>query len=248
DENAKYPILWAMLDDAKDRELKRAAEASFETFCEWMDLTRTDIEKIKLELEQINKIKPFKLNMVPIKVVERKPAVPKTIAAAQTWRPVGRMVTTVKTLPASVHATDYAKMLHSSMLDTEILAKPVVMSEKRKESALKYLGIWGSDKVNINSAPRQVLEAAFIFGGDEVKIAEQIIQQRRIKPFKDMEEFKKTFQNYTMSIKKCEKYITTESTFFTIKVTATSGSAKASTIIGIIKSGSKIERVAVFSG
>jgi hypothetical protein len=53
---------------------------------------------------------------------------------------------------------------------------------------------------------------------------------------------------YSDSIDKCEKYITTVSRFFTIKVTAVSGVAKASTVIAITKDGGKVQRVAIING
>ncbi|MHC4638113.1 MAG: type II secretion system protein GspK [Planctomycetota bacterium] len=252
DENAKYPITWAMLEDEKNPELKRVAEASFETFCEWMNLDTIEIEEIKSDLAEINETKPFKFDPKPIKIVERAPA--KTTSRSSrtrsrtTRRRTSRTSSRTKTIPATVHTADFAKLFHSSMLDTEILAKQAVVSEKRNESALRYLGMWGSRKVNINTAPRHVLEAAFMFGGDEVEIAEQVIMRRRNKPFKDIAELKKTFLRYTVQIQKCEKYITTQSNFFTIRVTATSGVAKASAIIAIIKEGEKVQRVAVLDG
>jgi len=134
------------------------------------------------------------------------------------------------------------------MIDTEALARPTVVSPGRNESALKYMGMWGSMKVNINTAPRHVLEAAFIFGGDEVQIAEEIIQRRRIEPFVDMQDLKSDLFRYSDSIGECEKYITTVSRFFTIRVTAVSGVAKASTVIAITKDGTRIKRVAVING
>jgi type II secretory pathway component PulK len=133
------------------------------------------------------------------------------------------------------------------MLDIESLARPIVVSDRREESALKYMGTWASTKVNINTAPRHVLEAAFIFGGDADRIADAIIRQRRIKPFENLDELKKSLFGYTDSIGKCEKYITTSSTFFTIRVTAVSGVAKASSVIAITKDGKKVQRIAVMN-
>jgi hypothetical protein len=145
--------------------------------------------------------------------------------------------------------THFAKLFHSSLIDTEALARAVITGpDTRSESALKYMGLWGSMKVNINTAPRHVLEAAFIYGGDQVEIAEEIIQRRRIEPFGDFQALKTDVFRYSDSIDKCEKYITTVSRFFTIKVTAVSGVAKASTIIAITKDGAKVQRVAVING
>jgi hypothetical protein len=249
DENAKYPIGWAMLDD---KEVKREASAGLETFCEWMDINDVQIDSLKQQLKEISEIKTFKLDFEPITITERKEIQPppETRRSGRGRRAISRtrMVRTITTVPASVHITDFAKLFHSSLIDTEALARPTIVSESRKESALKYMGLWASNRVNINTAPRQVLEAAFTFGGDADKIAEEIIQRRRLKPFTNIEELKKSLFKYSDSIGKCEKFITTASTFFTIRITSVSGVAEASTIIAVTKDGKKIERMAVISG
>ena len=71
-----------------------------------------------------------------------------------------------------------------------MLAAPTIISQDRNESALKYMDLWGTTQVNINSAPRNVLEAAFTFGGDADKIADEIIKKRREKPFAGIDELK----------------------------------------------------------
>jgi len=209
------------------------------------------IDSLKRELKKISEIKPFKLNLKPIVITERK--TPAERRAARTRRSrrgrrVSRRRTTRRTIPATVHTADFAKLFHSSLIDTEVLARPTIVSESRKESALKYMGMWASRRVNINTAPRHVLEAAFTFGGDQKEVAEEIIQRRRIKPFRDIEELRSTLLRYSDSIRKSEKYITTVSRLFTIKVTAVTGVAKASAIVGIIKDGKKTKRIGVISG
>jgi len=245
DENAKYPIAWVLLDG---KDVQREALAGLETFYEWMDVNEVQIDSLKKQLKEISEIKPFKLDFKPITTTERKSAG----ASARTERGrrarARRARTVKKTIPASAHTTDFAKLFHSSLIDTEAIARPTIISESRKESVLKYMGMWASRKVNINTAPRHVLEAAFTFGGDADKIAEEIIRRRRLSPFTDIEDLKKSLLKYSDSIGKCEKYITTVSRFFTIKVTAISGLAKASAIIAITKDGEKIERVAIISG
>jgi len=109
------------------------------------------------------------------------------------------------------------------------------------------MGTWGTRKVNINTAPRHVLEAAFIFGGDEVKIAEEIIQRRRTESFMDIADLKKALSSYSDSITKCEPYITTKSTLYTIKITAVSGVAKASSVIAITKNRNNVTRIAIIN-
>ncbi|MHC4645765.1 MAG: hypothetical protein ACYTBJ_09680 [Planctomycetota bacterium] len=243
DENAKYPVGWMLVDDDN---VQRETIAGFQTFCEWMDVNEVEIDELGAELKEIAKIKPFKIAFKPIKKREpiRRQPVRRTKSSGRGGsrrRPTRRTPSRYKTTTQSVseqiskQAADLAKLLHSSLLDVELLARPIVMSETRKESALKYMGTWGSIKVNVNSAPRHVLEAAFMFGGDADKIAEEIIQRRRIEPFKDLDDLRKALFRYTQAVRDCEPYITTTSNFFTIRVTAVSGAAKASTVIAITK-------------
>jgi len=254
DENAKYPLGWAIMDD---KTVQREAIAGFETFCEWMEVNDVQIDSLKEQLKEISNIKPFKLEFKPISQIERRPVTTQTTSSS-TKRTTGRSrvrPTRTRTIRKTISAAqqiakqsaDFAKLCHSSLIDTEALARPIIISETRKESALKYIGMWASRKVNINTAPRHVLEAAFTFGGDADRIAEEIIQQRRIKPFADIEELRRELFRYSTAIEKCEKYITTVSSIFTIKVTATCGVAEASAIIGITKDGRTVKRIAVIS-
>ncbi|MHC4761801.1 MAG: type II secretion system protein GspK [Planctomycetota bacterium] len=247
DEDAKYPIAWMLLGE---KESKRQIETGFKIFCEWMDVNESTISSLARELEDIGEIKTFSLEFKPIKITEKRPM--KRTARSRSRRRGSRSYQTmrpvVKTIPASVHTTDFAKLLHSSLIDSEELARPTIVSDVRSESALKYMGMWGSGKVNINTAPRQVLEAAFAFGGDEVEITDAVIQRRRARPFKDIEDLRQSLLEHSVSIEKSKKYLTTVSSFFTIRVTAVSGSAKASAIAAIKKIGSKTERVAVIGG
>ena len=244
DENAKYPVGWVLLDD---EEVQRETLAGLETFCEWMDIDSVRIDSLKQELKEISEIKTFKLDFKPITISEKTRTTTR-LSRRGRRRISQRRTVTKRTIPASVHTADFAKLFHSSLINTEVLARPTIASESRKESALKYMGLWASNKVNINTAPRHVLEAAFTFGGDADKIAEEIIQRRRIEPFTDIEDLRKSLFRYSDSIGKCEKYITTASRFFTIRITVVSGVAEASAIIAITKDGKKIERIAVISG
>ena len=256
DENAKYPLGWALLTDGR---VKREAEAGFETFCEMTGLDAEQIDALKTELNEIGQIKMFAVEFkpvmrtirTPIKTTTRRSSTRKSSSKSSTSK-TPRTRVTRKTIQVdqqiSEQTTHFAEMFHSSLIDTEALAEPTIVSPDRKESALKYMGMWGSMKVNVNTAPRHVLEAAFIFGGDEVKIAEEIIQQRRIEPFADIQDLKTELFRYSDSIGRCENYITTVSRFFTIRVTAVSGVAKASSVIAITKDGAKVKRIAVING
>jgi len=250
DENAKYPLGWVLMNNP---ELKRETEAGFETFCEMMSLDFIQIDSLKEQLKQIGEIKPFTLTFKPITKTVRTPitTTAKTTRKSSTSR-TPRPRTTRKKIPVTKQISDqtthFAKLFHSSLIDMEPLAQPTIVVGDRKEFPLKYIGLWGTRQVNINTAPRHVLEAAFIFGGNQVEIAEEIIQQRREEPFGNIEDFKNKLSRYSDSIGKCEEYITTESRFFTIKITSTSGVARASSMIAITKDGNKVTRIAVING
>ena len=125
DENAKYPLGWALL---AEKELQREALAGFEIFCEWMNLDYDQIDSLKKQLKEISEIKPFKLQFKPIVERTTKPA----------RRSRRRTRTVRKTIPAFVHTTDFVKLFHSSLIDAELLAKPTVISDTRKESPLNF--------------------------------------------------------------------------------------------------------------
>ncbi len=251
DENAKYPAGWAMLDDIK---VQREAQAGLETFCEWMGYNKDRIDSLREQLKRLDEIKHFKVDFKPI--VRREEITPRARSRVVsgrrrrvvTGRAVYKTITVTPAEQLTKQARDFSKLFHSSLVDTEMLARPTILSEDRKESALKYMGLWGTTRVNINSAPRHVLETAFTFGGDADRIADEIITRRREKPFTDVEDLNKRLFRFSDSIEKSRPYITTASNIFAIHVTAVSGTAKASAVIVVLKEGNKIQRIAVVCG
>jgi hypothetical protein len=256
DENAKYPLGWALISDPK---IQAEAQAGFVTFCEWMGMSSDEIDSLAGQLEAIGEIRPFQVEFKTITRTEKNttpsPPSPSTSAASKsgTSRSGRTPLTPVsrKTVSAAQQIAEqsvlYAKLFHSTLLDTEELARPIVASQSRKESVLKYLGTWASMTVNINTAPRHVLEAAFMFGGDADKIADEIIRQRRVMPFESIDQLKQSLYRYNDSIRKCENFITTTSRFFTIRVRAVSGGAEAASVIAITKDGKDVQRIAVIN-
>jgi len=248
DENAKMPLTWAI---TTDKEVNRTAEAALEIFCEWMRMDRSQIEELSEQLADIGEKKQFKLELKPVTYSEKVKSTSGSRTISRRRSRSGRTRSRVirQTRPALAHTTDFAKLLHSSIIDLESLGGPTTQTDRPNESVLKYLGLWGSQRVNINTAPRHVLEAAFTFGGDAQNIANEIILKRREKPFKDIEQLKETFYGYGFSdsIKKAGPYITTTSRFFTIKVTAVSGRAKCSSVATVIKEGKKAQKIAVIT-
>ena len=142
-----------------------------------------------------------------------------------------------------------SRLFHSTLLNTDLLSRPTVASDSRKESALKYLSLWATRQVNVNTAPRHVLEAALAFGSvaDAPKIADAIIQRRKVQPFSDVDELKREMLRYSDSIEKCRDFLVTTSTVFTVRVTAISGVATKVALAGVVKEGSRVKTLAVIS-
>jgi hypothetical protein len=253
DENAKYPLGWALIADEK---LKPIAAAGWATFCEWMGYSPAEIGVLNESLAKIGKTKPFKTEFKQeTEAVEPPPALRSKIT-----RPVpGARSTiarrTITRKPVTVEEQvdrqnkEYSELLHSSIINKDLLSRPSIASDTRKESALKYLGLWATRQVNINSAPRQVLEAALTFGSaaDAPKIAQEIILRRQLKPVTDVNELKQAVPRYSTALDDCRTFITVRSTVFTIRITAISGVARVTALAAVAKEGDKVQQIAVIS-
>jgi hypothetical protein len=243
DENAKYPLVWALITEPGAR---REARAGLESFCEWMGLLPEQIKEFELQIEEISEFRPFvpPKKEVPVAGEGKKPAEKKKRAAPRTAR---RAVARRSRTPASASASenDFATVLNGFLAEMPMLRQAMSEIPERGESLMKYIGLWGSTRVNVNTAPRHVLEAAFAFGGDGPEIAQEIIVKRRIKAFKDVDELKSELLSYSESIEKCRSYITTTSDAFTVRVVAASGLARARAVLAVKKSGQKMEKTGI---
>jgi len=248
DENAKYPLGWALIADDP---WKTVADVSFVTFCEWMGYDKNEINGIREELAKVNEVRPFKL---AYKAQPPTPQPPASLRSKTTSiRPDTRRTVPKKVTPPvdpmEQQNIDYGKLFHSAMIDADLLRRPSIVSDTRNESAMKYLGLWATRQVNVNSAPRHVLEALFTFGSvaDAPKIAAEIIRLRQLTPFTSVDEVKKAILQYSDPIDKCKELMTTTSTTFTIRITATSGVAKVTVLAAVIKEGNSVKRIGIVS-
>ena len=260
DENAKYPLNWALITDEK---WKALAETGFATFCEWMGYTPTEITGLQEDLGKIGEFRSYQLEFKPLTTkAESSPSVRSRVtrppSTAGTTSRTGTAASAPRTLTKTVASpaeqmeqqnVDFGKLFHSSFVNTDLLSRPSIASDTRNESAMKYLSLWTTRQVNINTAPRNVLEAALAFGSvaNAVKIADEIIRLRQEKPFSDIEEVKKGAFRYSDSIDKCKEFFTTASNVFTIRVTAVSGVAKVTAIAAVSKEGDKVKQIGVIS-
>lgn len=263
DENAKLPLVWLT---NTDKQLLPVTKEILRVYCSWYGINEKDVTDFRTRLAKVSEIKPFNPNatafssIVPttVSVGSAAAVIGPTSASTPARTARGTAATaTPQTAPAQPGAqmmrvglktySDYSRLMKTTYLNADWLTLPVFESQTRKEYPLKYLGIWGSTKVNINTAPRHVLEAAFAFGGDGDKIADAIIRQRQEKPFASIDDFRRQNIGYGGQIQKCENYITTQSDVFTIRIVATDGPARCTATAAVLRQGRNITKInAVF--
>ncbi|MHC4834755.1 MAG: type II secretion system protein GspK [Planctomycetota bacterium] len=262
DENAKLPLSWFVTNS---KTANKRAENALKTFAEWIswgEMTPGELESEIIDaMDEVYKKKMFTLKPGPILLrtttTSRAASQTKTGKTSRTRRTTSRTPTrtttrtTTKKRPTVAHRTDFAKLFHSSLLDQEFLAQPLPDTADRRESPLKYLSLWGSQRVNVNTAPRHVLAAAFSLSMDSFDLPEfvqEVIEKRKEKPFSKLNELKELGGLDAETMKQLDNYLTTTSTFFQIRVTSRSGNARSSAVATVVKEGRKTERLAVLYG
>jgi hypothetical protein len=259
DENAKMPLSWLVTSNMTTN---KQAKAALQTFAEWMDVSEDTATELVRQLEALSKHKMFKLSYSTVLLPAEKPTtVSPPPPAAQTTgrirnRRPPRPANTAQPQPQAqqkaraevAHAADFAKLFHSSLLNIEPLAVPQKDMAFENESAMKYMALWGSQRININTAPRQVLQAAFTFGGNPDEIADAVILARKEKPINTMDELKSALPSYSSSVDRAAPYIDTVSKFFSVRVTSRCGRAKVSSVAAVIKEGKQMERLMMLYG
>lgn len=253
DENAKFPLIWGTNTD-KDKQ--REVDAAIATFCEWMNMNFEQIDILKRDLKKIGEAKPYKAGAVMIAADTNSRTEPNAVKAGADRRSRRRPQQTAQQQPAQPQAGktaadtslgDFVRLFHSSMINVEPLAQPYIKTEQRTESILKYISRWGATQVNVNTAPRQVLEAAFMFGGDAPDVADAIIKARQQKPFADVNDVQKKLYKYADSIRKSKDFITAASNVFSIKITAVCGVAQTTTTAAVQMQGKKPKTIVILS-
>jgi len=258
DENAKMPLSWFV---TSSKEANKRAENALKTFCEWMSWDQEQLRELESHIQdamdKVYEKKTFKLNPGPILLKSTTTrAVQSPTTASRGSRSRSRTRTTSRTVrqittqkrPAVGHTTDFAKLFHSSLLDQEFLARPLPDTGERVESPLKYLSLWGAQRVNVNTAPRHVLEATFALAMDRFDLPEftqQVIERRKEKPFLELDELKDLGGLDSEAMKNINNYLTTVSTFFQIRVTSRSGSACSFAVATVVKEGNNVERLVI---
>jgi len=256
DENAKLPMAWAMRLDDKN---KRSTESAYDSFFDWIaSASRNEVmvtyqqrydfyDGLKKVGEYVDvngaaaitpaAKEPNKASATPAQKFRSRRARQRA-QAAQTQL--------MQNSPNAKYA-NIISLVNSSLVNLEDFAKPYIKSQRRTESALKYMSRYGAMQVNVNSAPRLVLESVFMFGGDAVQTAQNIIDERKIKPLADINDLQKRCFHYANSIQRAKDYLTTKSTFFTVRIQSASGAAIVRYTALILKDGKNVQILAIIA-
>ncbi len=112
---------------------------------------------------------------------------------------------------------------------------------------LDYIGAWGHDKINLNTAPAEVLEAAFGIMGVDSRMAQAIIDRRDQKPFASTYELKQTDGISDAAVSGLIALTTVRSDTFSIHIKAIQGQCECRLSAGIYRDRlGKIKTIAVF--
>lgn len=256
DENAKMPLSWLV---TSSKEANKQAEYALKTFCEWMSWDSAQLKELESEIQaamdEVYKKKRFRINASPVILKKTTTRTVKTPASRSRTSRTRRRATsrtakrvTTEKRPAIAHTTDFAKLFHSSLLDREFLAQPLPDTGTRTESPLKYLSLWGAQRVNINTAPRHVLESAFALAMDSFDLPEftqQVIEARQEKPFRNINELKELGGLDTNTMNRLKNYLTTTSTFFKVRVRSRSGNAASTAVATVVKEGKNTQQLVI---
>ena len=80
---------------------------------------------------------------------------------------------------------------------------------------------------------------------DLPEFVQRVIEQRKEKPFRKLDELKELGRLDAGTMGELNKYLTTTSTFFQIRVTSRSGNARSSAVATVVKEGKKTENLAI---
>ncbi|MCK5270331.1 MAG: general secretion pathway protein GspK [Sedimentisphaerales bacterium] len=112
-----------------------------------------------------------------------------------------------------------------------------------------YIGCWGHNRININTAPVEVLEAAFLPLGITKKTAEAVVVHREKNPFANPTQLQRVRGISRTMLNAAKVLSTTSSDTFSIQITTSLGRASYSLYGSIYKSRrNKLVNQAVFPG
>ncbi|ARN57834.1 type II secretion system protein GspK [Sedimentisphaera salicampi] len=244
DENAKYPVVWALSNKKGNT---RETEASTQIFTEWMGMDEQTRKSFFESLEQAREVKPFQIDMDPGYVTKKEKFKTRSVVRDKDGKRKSVFKTRYRTrrVPRGQNSLymDFMYVLKGH-LDIQRLKQNYISDEYRNENIAKYLGLWGTKRVNVNTAPRQVLEALFVYGGDEVDLADAVIAERYQEPFRSFDDLRDRLYSYADSLDKVEDRVLCRSICWSVHIEAVSGNASARSTTAFMRDKKRYVKIA----
>jgi len=240
DENAKLPLLWAMSSPYERMGGQNMVDQPFYTYGNLLGVAS---DQVRGTIDLARRL-AAQVHLPPTEVVLQKNSERRTVSRHQGLRK--EMEETKKRrLAMGVFAEIWKSQLQHN-LENAALNEPL---GEGVGSFADQVGVWGSNHININTAPKEVLMAAFEPLGLTEAMAGAIVETRAQKPFNDISELKKVSglpeEVYSYMRELCVSY----STSYSIYVTARVGRVEQRLICGIYRSRSgELLNVGIVSG
>jgi hypothetical protein len=238
DENAKWPMLW-LIPNGSPFSQKRNSQAvkEFDELADLLQVDQNDAAAIKRLAKEIGS----KVNMPPAEIFVQKVGSDKSKKKRRTRRSrrsvrrrrVSHAKRTQEAKQRKRSMVQFTQIFHEKLSeDPELFTLKKELMGK-EGTLLDYLGFWGHNKLNINTAPIEVLESAYSLLG----VGPEQIQA--IEGYRQQQKFKKTSQLIDVIgidrkvAERIRPISTINSDTFTIKITAQLGRTRHN-VIGVV--------------
>ncbi len=250
DENSKFPIYWLLHSpiekntDYRAKSIKRLAERLE---------AEPAVDKETVNLAQKTG-KPLNVPE-PVSYLYQR-SFSRTQSRNVTWR----LKASRQRRSLAVRGIDHDKLLRQTMSDFFYQWQKELKQNENYRNMLAplpnhpgrfadYIGCWGHNKVNINTAPAEVLEAVFLPLGVTRKTAEAVVAHREKNPFANTTQLQRVRGISRTMLSAVRALSTTNSDTFSIQITTSLGRASYSLYGSIYRNRrNQLINQAVFSG
>lgn len=243
DENAKWPMFW-MLSSPFDTDKAYAnSEKAFLDFSSKLDVGNSDAKVIGRRARELSR--NLKVPSAPLQISKK--------ARAQNISRRGRRVNYADKIKAFKDRYaimgSFASIWHNNRKDDEDLEFLEEPLPEMPGKVRDYLSMWGTNKINLNTASDELLEAAFKGFGLNAKQVESIIEYRTEQPFRNTGNLNDVGGMSIETINNVRGLCVVRSDTFSVYVKARVGRIEYRLVGGVYSDFDfKLQKSAVFSG
>jgi len=253
DENGKWPLLWLLrspYDPSGNNSKVKAGLPDMATRLSANQSLLNNIIDIAMEIGQPLELPPPENELYQVKMYSPGGRTRASSASNTVFRVKVRKADRIKETQQRYRAMGvFATRWYSEFLRDQEDYIPKWSGAVQQASFMDYLGWWGHNRINLNTAPYEVLWAAFSPLGIDKQTIDEIVQYRRKSPFKSLGELRNIRKIDTNTRRAMINLSTVNSDTFSVYVKADMGRAHYSLIGGINKGlKSRFTYHAVFPG